>query len=108
MIVVPTPFKNNHEPDISHVKSAIDSILYQLKKDDLIIIESTCPVGTTDKMKEYIFENRQELVDNINIAYCPERVLPGNILSELIENDRVVGGINDQSTKKHLNFTRNS
>ena len=104
LIVVPTPFKENNEPDISFVKAATSSVLPFLKKGDLFIIESTSPVGTTEKIADFIFRERPELKDKIYIAYCPERVLPGNILFELIHNDRSVGGINDVSTNKAVEF----
>lgn len=104
LIVVPTPFKDNHIPDISYVESATRSVLPLLKKGDIFIIESTSPVGTTEKMKELIFNERPELTNNIFIAYCPERVLPGNVLHELIYNDRTIGGINEESTNKAIEF----
>jgi UDP-N-acetyl-D-mannosaminuronic acid dehydrogenase len=104
LIVVPTPFKGNHEPDISFVEAATKAILPLLKTGDLYIIESTSPVGTTDKMASIIFTQRPELIGKINIAYCPERVLPGNVLYELIHNDRVIGGIDDASTIKAQEF----
>ncbi len=103
-MVVPTPFKGNHEPDISYVEAATRAILPLLKEGDLYVIESTSPVGTTDKMKDLIFSERPELVDKIYIAYCPERVLPGNIIYELVHNDRVIGGINEESTSKAIEF----
>ncbi|ARN70859.1 UDP-N-acetyl-D-mannosamine dehydrogenase [Nonlabens tegetincola] len=104
LIVVPTPFKDKNEPDISFVESATRGIIPLLKKDDLYIIESTSPVGTTEKMAELIYSERPELKGEIYIAYCPERVLPGNVMHELVHNDRVIGGINEQSTQKALNF----
>lgn len=103
-MVVPTPFKGNHEPDISYVEAATRAILPLLKEGDLYVIESTSPVGTTDKMKDLIFSERPELVDKIYIAYCPERVLPGNVIYELVHNDRVIGGINEESTSKAIEF----
>ena len=103
-MVVPTPFKGNHEPDISYVESATRAVLPLLKEGDLYVIESTSPVGTTDKMKDLIFSVRPELIDKIYIAYCPERVLPGNVIYELVHNDRVIGGINDKSTDKAIAF----
>lgn len=103
-IVVPTPFKGNHEPDISYVESATRVILPLLKKGDLYVIESTSPVGTTDKMAELIFTERPELKGEIYIAYCPERVLPGNVIYELVHNDRVIGGIDEASTDKAVAF----
>lgn len=103
-MVVPTPFKGDHEPDISYVESATLMVLPFLKDGDLYVIESTSPVGTTDKMAEMIFSKRPELKDKIYIAYCPERVLPGNVIYELVHNDRVIGGINEASTKKAQAF----
>jgi UDP-N-acetyl-D-mannosaminuronic acid dehydrogenase len=104
LIVVPTPFKAKNEPDISFVEAATKAIIPLLKEDDLYIIESTSPVGTTEKMMRYIYSERPELIDKINIAYCPERVLPGNVMYELVYNDRVIGGVNDKSTTKAITF----
>lgn len=103
-IVVPTPFKGNHRPDTSFVESATRMVIPFLKKGDLFVIESTSPVGTTEKMAEIIFQVRPELKDRIYISYCPERVLPGNVIYELIHNDRVIGGINEASTQKAMEF----
>ncbi|SHG36137.1 UDP-N-acetyl-D-mannosamine dehydrogenase [Flagellimonas flava] len=104
LIVVPTPFKDKNEPDISFVKSATKAIMPFLKKGDMYIIESTSPVGTTEKMMHYIYEERPDLNGSLHIAYCPERVLPGNVMHELVHNDRVIGGIDDVSTEKAVNF----
>ncbi|CAL2082941.1 UDP-N-acetyl-D-mannosamine dehydrogenase [Tenacibaculum sp. 190524A05c] len=104
IIVVPTPFKGKNEPDISFVESATRGILPLLKEGDLYIIESTSPIGTTEKMRDLIYEARPELKDKIYMAYCPERVLPGNVMYELVHNDRVIGGIDDESTNKALAF----
>jgi UDP-N-acetyl-D-mannosaminuronic acid dehydrogenase len=104
LIVVPTPFKDKHEPDISFVEAATKGIIPLLKKGDLYIIESTSPVGTTEKMMDLIYTERPELKDQIHIAYCPERVLPGNVMHELVHNDRVIGGVNEASTQKALSF----
>ena len=103
-MVVPTPFKGDHQPDISYVEAATRSVLSLLKEGDLYVIESTSPVGTTDKMKDLIFAERPELEGKIYIAYCPERVLPGNVIYELEHNDRVIGGMNDASTDKAIAF----
>ena len=104
-IVVPTPFRGgNHEPDITYVKSATKMVIPYLKKGDLFVIESTSPVVTTEKMANIIYSERPELQGEIYIAYCPERVLPGNIIYELIHNDRVIGGINKESTEKAMSF----
>ena len=104
LIVVPTPFKAKHEPDISYVQSATKAVIPLLKEGDLFIIESTSPVGTTEKMAELIFAERPELKGRIHIAYCPERVLPGNVIFELVNNDRVIGGIDDASADAAAEF----
>ena len=104
LIVVPTPFKAKHEPDISYVQSATKTVIPLLKEGDLFIIESTSPVGTTEKMAELIFAERPELKGRIHIAYCPERVLPGNVIFELVNNDRVIGGIDDASADAAADF----
>uniref|UniRef100_UPI0032175540 UDP-N-acetyl-D-mannosamine dehydrogenase n=1 Tax=uncultured Draconibacterium sp. TaxID=1573823 RepID=UPI0032175540 len=104
LIVVPTPFKGHQEPDISFVESATLAVLPHLKEGDTYIIESTSPVGTTEQMARLIFAQRPELEGKIYIAYCPERVLPGNVLHELIHNDRVIGGIDEASTEKAKEF----
>lgn len=103
-IVVPTPFKGNHEPDISYVEAATRAVIPFLKSGDLFVIESTSPVGTTETMTEIIYTERPELKDKLYIAYCPERVLPGNVIYELVHNDRVIGGINPESTDKAIEF----
>jgi UDP-N-acetyl-D-mannosaminuronic acid dehydrogenase len=104
LIVVPTPFKGKNEPDISFVEAATRSVLQFLKSGDLYIIESTSPIGTTEKMMELIYGERPELKDKLHIAYCPERVLPGNVMFELVHNDRVIGGIDSLATKKAMAF----
>jgi len=104
LVVIPTPFKGNHEPDISYVEAATKEIIPHLKEDDLYIIESTSPVGTIEKMRDYIYTERPELENKIHIAYCPERVLPGNVMYELVHNDRVIGGVDEASTQKAIAF----
>jgi UDP-N-acetyl-D-mannosaminuronic acid dehydrogenase len=104
LMVVPTPFTGDHQPDISYVEAATRSVLPYLKEGDLYIIESTSPVGTTEKMASLIFTERPELRDKLAIAYCPERVLPGNVIYELVHNDRVIGGINETSTDRAVAF----
>lgn len=103
-MVVPTPFKGNHEPDVSYVEAATRAVIPLLKEGDLYVIESTSPVGTTEAMAEIIFTERPELKGKIYIAYCPERVLPGNVIYELVHNDRVIGGLDEASTKKAQEF----
>jgi len=104
IVVVPTPFKAKNEPDISFVESATKSIIPLLKEGDLYIIESTSPIGTTEKMMNLIYDYRPELKDKLFIAYCPERVLPGNVMYELVHNDRVIGGVDKISTEKAIAF----
>ncbi|NBM55212.1 UDP-N-acetyl-D-mannosamine dehydrogenase [Proteus sp. G2669] len=108
LIAVPTPFKGEHEPDLAYVESAARSIAPVLKKGDLIILESTSPVGSTEQMALWLAEARPDLTfphqdgeeADIDIAYCPERVLPGQVMIELIRNDRVVGGMNRKSSER--------
>ncbi|MCC1483478.1 UDP-N-acetyl-D-mannosamine dehydrogenase [Winogradskyella immobilis] len=104
LIVVPTPFKAKNEPDISFVEAATRAVLPLLKENDLYIIESTSPIGTTEKMMNLIYSERPELIKKLYIAYCPERVLPGNVMYELVHNDRVIGGVDDGSTEKAIDF----
>ena len=114
LIAVPTPFDDNHAPDIGHVLSAARTIAPVLKVGDLVILESTSPVGTTDAVRDLIAEMRPDLkvpkagngTADIAIAYCPERVLPGRILIELIDNDRCIGGITPRCARKALSFYR--
>lgn len=102
IIAVPTPFnKKVLKPDISAVKNVINKIIHLLEPGNLIIIKSTCPVGTTEAIQKIIYKKRQDLKkDSIHISYCPERILPGNTLKELICNDRIIGGI-DLISSKH-------
>jgi UDP-N-acetyl-D-mannosaminuronic acid dehydrogenase len=101
IIAVPTPFKENKKPDLKFVKAAVESLAPVLKKGDLVVIESTCPVGTTDSASHWLSESRPDLSfphaagdsADINVAHSPERVLPGRVLIELVRNDRVVGGV---------------
>ncbi len=113
ILAVPTPFKGDHKPDLTYVEQATKTIAPYIKPGDLVILESTSPVGTTEKVTEWILEEREDLTvtEEINsnkgaffVAHCPERVLPGHILRELVENDRIIGGINQNSTKKTVDF----
>jgi len=104
LIAVPTPFKGEYQPDLAYVEAAIKSIIPILENGNLVIIESTSPVGTTKKMQELIFASRPELKGKLYMAYCPERVLPGNVIFELKNNDRAIGGIDKESTKKAQEF----
>lgn len=106
MICVPTPFHKNSElptPNTNFIKDAIKSILPCIKNGDMIILESTSPVGTSDMINEQLCKEGLDHLE-VSIAYCPERVLPGNIMKELVYNARVIGGINDSSTKAAANF----
>ncbi len=110
IIAVPTPFYHDHKPDVSYIKAAAEAIAPFLSKENLIILESTSPVGTTEKLEKWLAELRPDLVfptqaqphekSNIYIAYCPERVLPGNVLCELVHNERIAGGLNAISAQK--------
>lgn len=118
LIAVPTPFKKNHEPDLSFVKAAAEIIAPVLEKGNLIILESTSPVGATEQLSEWLSKARPDLKfpvpctkeenpsssspdeSDLFIAHCPERVLPGQVVRELVENDRVIGGLNVASSKK--------
>ena len=108
LIAVPTPFKGQHEPDMVYVEAVTQAIAPVLKKGDLIILESTSPVGSTEQMAQWLAEHRPDLTfpqqkgsdADINIAYCPERVLPGRVMIELIENDRVIGGMSERCAER--------
>lgn len=104
LIAVPTPFKGEHQPDLAYVEAATKSIIPMLAENNLVIIESTSPVGTTKKMQELILETRPELAGKFHMAYCPERVLPGNVIHELVNNDRAIGGMDKISTQKAIDF----
>jgi UDP-N-acetyl-D-mannosaminuronic acid dehydrogenase len=101
LIAVPTPFVGDHEPDLSFVKAAAKSIATVIKRGDLVILESTSPVGTTENMAAWLAIERPDLTfpqqvgenADVNIAYCPERVLPGGVVKELVVNDRIIGGM---------------
>ena len=101
IICVPTPFKKNSEfpmPNIDFVREAVESISPHVKKGDLVILESTSPPGTTEMVRDILQKNEVD-TSTIFIAYCPERVLPGKIMNELVNNARVIGGINSQSAE---------
>ena len=114
IIAVPTPFKVNHEPDLSFIESATRAIAKVLDKGNLVILESTSPVGTTEKMLEWIQEERPDFSypkfgndsfeADIALAYCPERVLPGDVLNELVQNDRIIGGVSSKCSEKAVHL----
>jgi UDP-N-acetyl-D-mannosaminuronic acid dehydrogenase len=108
LIAVPTPFKGDHEPDLGYIESASKAIAPVLKKGDLVILESTSPVGATEQMAAWMAEARPDLTfpqnhgeeSDIRVAHCPERVLPGHVLRELVQNDRVIGGMTAKCSEK--------
>ncbi|EWH08499.1 UDP-N-acetyl-D-mannosamine dehydrogenase [Catenovulum agarivorans DS-2] len=114
LIAVPTPFKKNNseipEPDLSYIKAASEAIAPVLEKGNLVILESTSPVGATEQMAEWLAEFRKDLTfpqqvgeqSDIRIAHCPERVLPGHVVRELVENDRVIGGMTPLCSEKAI------
>ena len=112
VIAVPTPFDDDHAPDISYVLAAASAVAPVLKAGDIVILESTSPVGTTEEIRDLIAQMRPDLkvpglcreTPDISIAYCPERVLPGKILEELTNNDRSIGGITPRCARKALAF----
>jgi UDP-N-acetyl-D-mannosaminuronic acid dehydrogenase len=113
IVTVPTPFQGDHLPDLSYIKSAAKAITPVLEKGNLVILESTSPVGTTEKLMEWMSEGRPDLsfpefgvnsIVDVSLAHCPERVLPGNVVRELVENDRIIGGMTAQCAEKAHKF----
>lgn len=110
VIAVPTPFRGDHEPDLSYVESASRAVAPFVEPGNLVVLESTVPPGATEKMVAWILEERSDLQPPgtgegaFHAAHCPERVLPGRILIELVENDRVVGGVDPESTEVARRF----
>lgn len=108
MVAVPTPFKEDYQADLSYIEAAAKAIAPVLQKGNLVILESTSPVGATEELANWLAEARPDLTfpqtagneADINIAHCPERVLPGHVLRELVENDRVIGGMSEECSKK--------
>ncbi|MFY7865552.1 UDP-N-acetyl-D-mannosamine dehydrogenase [Roseateles sp.] len=106
LIAVPTPFKDGHKPDVSYVEAAARSIAPVLAKGNLVVLESTSPVGTTEQMAQWLAEARPDLTfpqqageaADVQVAYCPERVLPGKVVHELVSNDRVIGGMTQRAS----------
>ncbi len=105
IVAVPTPLKSNNKVDLTAVFAAIESISWRLRKGNVVIIESTIPVGTTEKIASILEEHSKlRVCEDFFIAHCPERVLPGKIFQELVENDRVIGGMCQQACEKTINF----
>jgi len=114
LIAVPTPFKGEHEPDVSYVQAAAESIAPALKAGNLVVLESTSPVGTTEQLVGWLAAARPDLrfplqghnqID-VNVAYCPERVLPGHVVRELVENDRIIGGLSPACSERAVALYR--
>ena len=112
MIAVPTPFKDNKSPDLSYIRTAVENIAPVISKGNLIVLESTSPVGTTDQISAWLAELRPDLVmphqdpdkADVYIAHCPERVLPGRVLQELVSNDRIIGGITERCAARAVDL----
>ena len=109
LIAVPTPFKGEHQPDLDHVRAAAQSIAPVLAPGNIVILESTSPVGTTEQLAVWLSTARPDLrfpgpgagdVVDVHIAYCPERVLPGHVIRELVENDRIIGGLTPACSRR--------
>ncbi|MCC5879166.1 MAG: UDP-N-acetyl-D-mannosamine dehydrogenase [Idiomarina sp.] len=107
LVAVPTPFKDGHKPDLSYIKSAAKAIAPVLERGNLVILESTSPVGATEQMADWLATARPDLTfpqqagndADIQVAHCPERVLPGKVVEELVKNSRIIGGMTDQANK---------
>ncbi|WP_291730934.1 UDP-N-acetyl-D-mannosamine dehydrogenase [Leisingera sp. F5] len=107
VIAVPTPFKEGYEPDLSYIQSAANMIAPVLKAGDLVVLESTSPIGATEQMAIWLAEARPDLSfpqdagneADVQVAHCPERVLPGHVVRELVENDRIIGGMTDRASE---------
>lgn len=116
LIAVPTPFMDDHEPDVSYVRAAAESIAPVLRAGNLVVLESTSPVGTTEQMVQWLATARPDLrfplpgasadAIDVNVAYCPERVLPGRVVHELVENDRIVGGLTPRCSERAVALYR--
>jgi UDP-N-acetyl-D-mannosaminuronic acid dehydrogenase len=114
LIAVPTPFKGDHEPDISYVRAAAESIAPVLQRGNLVVLESTSPVGTTEQLVGWLAAARPDLRFplqghaelDVNVAYCPERVLPGHVVRELVENDRIIGGLTPHCSERAVALYR--
>jgi UDP-N-acetyl-D-mannosaminuronic acid dehydrogenase len=114
IMAVPTPFREGHKPNVTYVEAATRALAPVIKPGNLVILESTSPVGTTEKIGQWLKEERPELEfatrnknssdKAVHLAHCPERVLPGHILRELVNNDRIIGGLDQVSAEKAQNF----
>ena len=109
LLAVPTPFMEDHQPDLSYIRAAVESVARVLKHGDIVILESTSPPGTTRTISEWLAELRPDLrfphehpKADVSVAHCPERVLPGRIMIEMVTNDRVVGGLTPDLSLIHI------
>lgn len=108
LIAVPTPFKGDHQPDLAYIEAAAKALAPVLQKGDLVVLESTSPVGATEQLAQWLAEARPDLsfpqhafeAADVNVAHCPERVLPGQVMRELVENDRVIGGMTPRCSQR--------
>ncbi|QQP99241.1 UDP-N-acetyl-D-mannosamine dehydrogenase [Lysobacter enzymogenes] len=108
LIAVPTPFKGDHQPDLAYIEAAAKALAPVLQKGDLVVLESTSPVGATEQLAQWLADARPDLsfpqhvgeAADVNVAHCPERVLPGQVMRELIENDRVIGGMTPRCSQR--------
>ncbi|ALN57603.1 NDP-N-acetyl-D-galactosaminuronic acid dehydrogenase [Lysobacter enzymogenes] len=108
LIAVPTPFKGDHQPDLAYIEAAAKALAPVLQKGDLVVLESTSPVGATEQLAQWLADARSDLsfpqhvgeAADVNVAHCPERVLPGQVMRELIENDRVIGGMTPRCSQR--------
>lgn len=107
IIAVPTPFRDGYQPDLTYIEAAAKTLAPVLRKGNLVILESTSPVGTTEKLAQWLANARPDLTfpqqagddADIQVAHCPERVLPGKVVNELVENDRIIGGLSQRATE---------
>ena len=114
LIAVPTPFKDGHKPDVNYIQAVAKSLAPVLRKGNIVILESTSPVGTTERLAGWLAEARPDLSfpqqagndADVQVAYCPERVLPGQVLKELVENDRVIGGMSEKASAMAVDVYR--
>ncbi|ANY15044.1 UDP-N-acetyl-D-mannosaminuronic acid dehydrogenase [Bordetella pseudohinzii] len=114
LIAVPTPFTGNHQPDLTYIEAAARTLAPVLRKGNLVILESTSPVGATEKLADWLAQERPDLTfpqqagetADVQVAYCPERVLPGRVVHELVSNDRVIGGMTRAATEMAIQLYR--
>lgn len=114
MIAVPTPFRAGHEPDLAYVEAAARAVAPCLRAGNLVVLESTSPVGTTEQVSHWLAAARPDLSfphlageqSDVRVAYCPERVLPGHVMRELVQNDRIIGGMTPRCSQAAVELYR--